>query len=232
MRPKQATVNHEDALHDPSIPFAENRLLQLLLLLFIVLWVVAAIRPTDRLQWAIENVLPVATAAALIVTYRKFAFSNLSYLLMFLFLCTHLFAAHYTYQNTPVDVWLKAAFHTERSYFDRFVHFLFGLMLAYPCREWLIRCAGIGGGWAYALPVSVVFASSALFEIIEMGAALFGGSAGGDYIGLQGDIYDTQKDMALGLAGGLAAMGALAWADAAKDKAPWEKRRAPSRVRR
>lgn len=197
-------------LLDPDIPFSRNIILQLLLAVFVVYWIVMAISPTDRTQWLMENVLVVAAFFTLLFTYKAFRFSNLSYLLIFLFLCVHVFAAHYTYQNTPVDQWLKASFHLQRSYFDRVVHFLFGLWLTYCLRELFIRAAGLRNFWSYGIPVMTMLGFSALFEIVEMGAASTAGQAGADYLGLQGDVFDTQKDMLMGFVGALISMGALA----------------------
>ncbi|UUZ94222.1 DUF2238 domain-containing protein [Paenibacillus sp. P25] len=156
----------------PDIPFSRNRLLHWLIGVYAVLWAILAIAPLDRMQWLMENLLPVGAVVALACTYRKFRFSNVSYILIFVFLCIHTFAAHYTYQNTPVDVWIKAVMHTQRSYFDRFVHFFFGPLMAYPFREVLMRLAGLRGFWSYVLPAALVFAFSSLFEIIEMFVAL------------------------------------------------------------
>lgn len=216
MRRRAYISNHTNGLLDTEIPFIHNRPLQLLVLLFVLLWCVAAISPTNRQQWLMENLLPVGLFLTLIFSYRRLPLTNLSYLLIFLFLCFHLFAAHYTYQNTPVDLWLKTAFHTRRSYFDRLVHFLFGLLLAYPFRELFIRTNGQRGFWSYAMPLAVTLALGAFYEICEVGVALLAGNAGADYIGAQGDIYDTQKDMAMGLSGSIIAMGALAWVQAGK----------------
>lgn len=205
----------------PDIPFSRNRLLHWLIGVYAVLWAILAIAPLDRMQWLMENLLPVGAVVALACTYRKFRFSNVSYILIFVFLCIHTFAAHYTYQNTPVDVWIKAVMHTQRSYFDRFVHFFFGLLMAYPFREVLMRLAGLRGFWSYVLPAALVFAFSSLFEIIEMFVALAAGQAGANYIGLQGDIFDSQKDMGLGLAGAFVSMGILAWVyEASRKKRP------------
>ncbi|SCW78658.1 putative membrane protein [Paenibacillus tianmuensis] len=197
-------------LMDPELPFSRNIILQLLLAVFVVFWIVMAISPTDRIQWLMENVLVVAAFFTLLFTYKAFRFSNLSYLLIFLFLCVHVFAAHYTYQNTPVDQWLKASFHLQRSYLDRVVHFLFGLCLAYCLRELLIRAAGLRNFWSYGILVMSMLGFSALFEIVEMGAASVAGQAGADYLGLQGDVFDTQKDMLMGLVGAIISMGTLA----------------------
>ncbi|MBU7315413.1 DUF2238 domain-containing protein [Paenibacillus oleatilyticus] len=197
-------------LTDPDIPFSRNIILHLLLAVFVVFWIVMAISPTDRIQWLMENLLVVAAFFTLLFTYKAFRFSNLSYLLIFLFLCAHTFAAHYTYQNTPVDQWLKASFQLQRSYFDRVVHFLFGLLLTYPLRELLTRAAGLRNFWSYGIPVMTMLGCSALFENVEMGAALVAGQAGADYVGLQGDVFDTQKDMSLGFTGALLSMITLA----------------------
>jgi putative membrane protein len=178
-------------------------------IIYLVFWITTAISPIDRTQWLIENLLPVGMIIVLVLTFKRFQFTNLSYLFMLILLILHTYAAHYTYQHTPFDIWLKHSFHTQRSYFDRVVHFAFGLFLTYPIRELLTRVATIRGFWSYAVPIAVVFSFSALFEVVEMLVALVAGQAGADYIGLQGDIFDTQKDMGLGLLGGIVSMGIL-----------------------
>ncbi|MZQ83770.1 DUF2238 domain-containing protein [Paenibacillus sp. 5J-6] len=185
--------------------------LYVMIAVFAVYWVFMAARPTDRMQWLMENILLISVVVVLFFTYKKFRFSQLSYMFIFIFLCFHTYGAHYTYQGTPFDIWLKTAFHTHRSYYDRVVHLLFGLLWAYPAREWLTRAGKMQGSWSYAMPVVIVFGFSAFFEIIEMGAAYVAGQAGEEYVGKQGDIYDAEKDMGLGFAGALIAMVLLGW---------------------
>ena len=108
-------------------------------------------------------------------------------------------------------MWLKATFHTHRSYYDRVVHFAFGLFWTYPFRELLTRVAVKRGFWSYAITVAVVFSCSASFEIIEMGAAYVAGQYGEEYVGMQGDVFDSHKDMGLGLTGAIISVGILAW---------------------
>ncbi|SDM78186.1 putative membrane protein [Paenibacillus sp. yr247] len=196
---------------NPNIPFSRNWSLHLMIFVFAVYWGFMAISPSDRMLWLMESLLPVGVELVLVFTYKVFRFSNFSYLLIFIFLCSHTYAAHYTYQGTPFDMWLKASFHTQRSYYDRVVHFAFGLFCAYPVRELLTRAAAQRGFWSYAIPAAVVLSWSACFEILEMGASFVAGQKGGEYIGLQGDVLDTQKDMGLGLAGTVISMGMLAW---------------------
>ncbi|MFD0695139.1 DUF2238 domain-containing protein [Paenibacillus sp. GCM10027628] len=207
-----------------NIPFKQNKWLQLLVVVLAIFWVVLAIRPTNRTQWFLENLLLIAALLTLALTYKKFSFSNLSYTLIFIFLCLHAYAAHYAYQNTPFDVWLKASFHTQRSYFDRVVHFAFGLCWTYPFRELYVCISTQRKLWTYVIPAAVVFSCSAFFEILEVAvayaASLIGraGQVGEDYLGLQGDIYDSQKDMGLGLLGAIVAMGITAGIIRAKEK--------------
>jgi putative membrane protein len=95
----------------------------------------------------------------------------------------------------------------ERNNFDRFVHFCYGLLLAYPVREVFLRIASVKGFWGYFLPLDLTMSTSVLYELIEWGAAeLFGGDLGAAFLGTQGDIWDAQKDMALAAFGALLAM--------------------------
>src|SRR5207253_8703386 len=52
--------------------FIDNRFLQLVLGCYMVFWIALAIRPLDRSDWFLENLLVFATASVLIPTYRRF----------------------------------------------------------------------------------------------------------------------------------------------------------------
>jgi putative membrane protein len=169
------------------------------------------IAPHDRADWALENALTVVGIAALVATHRALPLSRISYTLIFLFLCLHSIGSHYTYSLVPFDAWLEslAGLRIEpgRNHFDRFVHFAYGLLLAYPIREVFLRVADVRGFWGYYLPLDVTMATSALYEIIEWSAAeAFGGDLGVAYLGTQGDAWDAQKDMLLATLGALTTM--------------------------
>ncbi|MFK7693475.1 DUF2238 domain-containing protein [Paenibacillus sp. HJGM_3] len=190
-----------------------NRLLHGMLLLYAAYWIVAAIKPTSRGEWLLENILVALTALVLGLTYRKFKFSNLSYFFILLYLVFHTYGAHYTYSATPFDNWLKSAFDTKRSYYDRVVHFLFGFLLAYPVREWFVRLSGLAKQWTLLIPIILLVTFSSIFEIFEMRIALIMKSQlARDYVGLQGDVWDSVKDIEMGLLGAvLGSLGLYIW---------------------
>jgi putative membrane protein len=188
---------------------------------FSVWFALWAIRPWNLQDFVLEHVLTAALAAFLWFTRRAFRLSNLSYSLIFAFMCLHVVGAHYTYSEVPYEDWigtvagwvghpdfrLGETLGWQRNQFDRLVHFAFGLLLAYPVREIFVRVARVRGFWAYYLPLDVMISFSAAYELMEWGVALvFGGETADTYLGTQGDVWDAQKDMALAALGGLIAM--------------------------
>jgi putative membrane protein len=122
----------------------------------------------------------------------------------------HALGAHYTYAEVPYQQWFPFL-QGERNHFDRLVHFLYGLLLAYPIREMFLRIGNMRGFWGYFLPLDLTMSTSMLYELIEWGAAeFFGGELGAAYLGTQGDIWDAHKDMALASLGALIAMSIAA----------------------
>lgn len=192
-----------------------NRYLLVLTALFAIEFAALAFHPYDRHDWLLENVLVVPAVLYFALTYRSFPLSRVSLTLIFIFLCLHEVGAHYTYAEVPYNAWTEALFGSsfnelvgwKRNNFDRVVHFLYGLLLAYPMREMFLRVADGRGFWGYFFPLLVTMASSMLYELVEWGAAeYFGGGLGIAYLGTQGDIWDAHKDMMLASVGALAAM--------------------------
>lgn len=186
------------------IPFADNRFLQIVLGLYLVIWLLLAIRPVDRHDWLLENLLVFVAAAVLVPTYRKFQFSNLSYALIAIFLALHAVGAHYTYAKVPAGFWVADWLHLSRNHYDRAIHFAFGFLLLYPMRELFMHRAGANAKWATWLAVAALAALSSWFETIEaIVAQIVQPELGTAYLGTQGDIWDAQKDMAAAFVGAL-----------------------------
>jgi putative membrane protein len=182
--------------------FIHNRFLQIALGAYVIFWIILAIRPLDRGDWFLENLLIFITAAVLILSYGKFKSSNLSYALILIFLMFHTIGAHYTYAKVPAGFWLKDWLHLSRNHYDRIIHFSFGFLLLYPMRELLIRSAHAKENWAPWLAAASLWALSGFFEIIEATIAqIVAPELGTAYLGTQGDIWDAQKDMAAAFIG-------------------------------
>jgi len=169
-------------------------------------WVAMAVSPLDRSDWVMENVLVVFGGALLVYTHKSFPLSRISYTCIFVFMMFHALGAHYTYAKVPYQEWIPFL-AGGRNHFDRLVHFLYGLLLAYPIREMFLRIGNVRGFWGYFLPLDLTMSTSMLYELIEWGAAeTVGKDLGAAYLGTQGDIWDAHKDMALASLGALIAM--------------------------
>jgi putative membrane protein len=177
---------------------------------FAVVWVIAAINPLDRYNWFLENILTFAFVPVVVISGRYFRLSNVSYTLITLYLMLHVIGAHYTYGMVPAGEWFGELVGSSRNMFDRIVHFSFGFLLAYPIREVFIRVTGAKGVWGFFFPVDIVLSFSALYEIFEWVIAVNNTSLDAvAFLGTQGDVFDTQKDLAAAALGALIAMVAV-----------------------
>jgi putative membrane protein len=175
--------------------------------IFAATWFWAAWKPLHPDDWLLENYLVFIWVPILLVTARYFRLSDISYGLITLFICLHVVGSHYTYSEVPFGDALRDWVGAQRNMYDRLVHFAYGLLLAYPIREVLMRIARLRGFWAYFFPVDVTFAFSSIYEIIEWKAAtLAAPDLGLAFLGSQGDVWDAQKDMLLAGTGAIVAM--------------------------
>ena len=161
-----------------------------------------AIAPADREFWMAASILPVLLVVGLVVSYRSFPLSSISYFLITLFLTLHAIGVHYTYAEVPFGSWLQQALALDRNHFDRIVHFCFGFLLTYPWEEWFRLFAHVRGWLRYYLPNITILGLSGLWEIVESWfAQLMNPDLGLVFLGSQGDQWDAQKDMSAALYG-------------------------------
>lgn len=178
---------------------------------FLLALAISYVNPHDRFTWWLE-VLPAIVAAALLAqTYWRFRFSDLAYILIFIHALILLIGGHYTYAEVPAFNWLRDALDLSRNHYDRVGHFAQGFVPAIIARELLLRTSPMQRGkWLFAVIVLSCTGISAIYELIEWGTSAAAGEAAEAFLGTQGDIWDTQKDMALALVGAITALLLLA----------------------
>ena len=182
-----------------------------LILVFLAVWIWAAIRPTYPHDWLLENYLVFIFVPIILISGFYFKLSDTSYTLIALFMILHVIGSHYTYAEVPFGDTLKDWLGAQRNMYDRLVHFSFGFLLAYPMREVFLRISQVKGFWGFYLPLDLTLSFSALYEIIEWWVARnVDPSAGVAFLGAQGDIWDAQKDMTMAGIGALLAMVIIA----------------------
>jgi putative membrane protein len=167
----------------------------------------SAWQPYDRLTWWLEIAPGLVALAILILIYRRFRFTDFAYVLIALHISILCVGGHYTYVRVPwFDLW-RETFHFSRNHFDRLGHLAQGFVPAIVGREILLRNGVVNGrGWLAFLIVCVCLAISAFYELIEWWTALASGAASSDFIGSQGDAWDTQADMFCALIGAIFAL--------------------------
>ncbi|MBL7940876.1 MAG: DUF2238 domain-containing protein [Flavobacteriales bacterium] len=189
------------------IPFRDHTLLKVYLGVFLMVWIWTFLGTTDNANWWTENALTIVFIGGLTISHRKFKFSDLSYTLMFVYILLHIYGAMYTYAENPAGYWLKDSFSLERNPYDRIVHFSFGLLLAYPMRDYFTNHFNWPNWVCWVLPVEITLSFSGAYELIEWAVAdVFFPAQGAAYLGSQGDIWDAQKDMGLALSGAIISM--------------------------
>jgi putative membrane protein len=190
----------------PAAPASARLPLALLALVALAL-LVSAHEPHDWPTFLLE-VFPVLLAAPLLGwTWRRFPLTPLAYVLIALHALVLILGAHYTYAEVPLGDWLRDALGLARNPYDRIGHFAQGFVPALLAREILLRTSPLRpGGWLAFLVCCVCLSISVLYEFLEWWTALATGAAADAFLGLQGDIWDTQWDMFTCLCGALSAL--------------------------
>lgn len=187
-----------------------SRLPHILAAGWLLLFSWSAYEPFSRDVWLAELTPVVMVFLALVLSFRRFRFSNLAYVLMACWLYLHTIGGHYTFANVPFR-WVTDTFGFERNHFDRMAHFTVGFY-AYPIAEFVTRRKLCGPIIGSLLGLFSIMSVAAAYEIVEwLFAVLAGGEAGIEFLGVQGDVWDAQKDMLMDTGGALAAI-ALFWA--------------------
>ena len=184
-----------------------------LLVLGALLW--SGLAPYDRGTWVLEVAPAVIAAPVLLATGRRYPLTTLLYVLIALHMLVLILGGAYTYARVPLGFWMQEALHLGRNPYDRIGHLMQGLVPAMVARELLLQRAYLTSRrMAAFLSVCVAMAISAVYELLEWWAALALGQGADQFLGTQGDPWDTQSDMFMALIGATLAVALLArWQD-------------------
>lgn len=183
----------------------------LLLLLLAAGFIWSAIAPRDRIIWWLEVAPIIIALPILVLSYRRFSFTPLAYLLIVLHALILLIGAHYTYAEVPVFNYLRDSFDWSRNYYDRVGHLAQGFVPAIVAREILLRKSPLNADyWLFFITCCICLSISAVYEFIEWWVAVYAGAAADKFLATQGDVWDTQWDMFCALVGAITAQCLLA----------------------
>ena len=185
---------------------SRDRWLALLLMATLAALAVSGWRPYERTTWLLE-VAPVLVALPiLIATRRSYPLTTVLYVLIFAHALVLILGGAYTYARVPLGGWVQQAFDLSRNPYDKLGHFMQGFVPAMVAREILIRGEYARGRRMIAFfCICIALAISALYELVEWWAALTLGQGAEEFLGTQGDPWDTQSDMfCAGLGAGFA----------------------------
>ena len=173
----------------------------------ILLLALSGLRPYDRATWLLE-VAPVLIALPLLwYTRSRFPLTRLLYACIFVHAIVLMVGGAYTYARVPLGFAIQDALDLQRNPYDKIGHFAQGFVPALAAREVLLRGRYVRGrGMLAFLVVCVALAVSACYEFVEWGAALAMGQGADEFLGTQGDPWDTQSDMFMALIGAITAL--------------------------
>jgi putative membrane protein len=190
------------------------------ILIIILLW--SAVNPYDKMVWIIDTLFIIILVMILAFTHAKYPLSNFTYTLITIYFIILTIGSHYSYTQVPYLEWLRnylglstrnynnivnssyGLLGTARNNYDRIVHFSFGFLITFPLREILDRYVNIRGTWKYLVAFLIIGCLSALYEIFEWSLGIIiNPTQAATYVASQGDVWDSQKDMAMALLGSI-----------------------------
>lgn len=181
-----------------------QKFFSVLLLVYALVFIWSAISFHDAFTWFLEVLPAVIGLVILFGTYSKFCFTRIAYILILIHAIILMVGGHYTYAEVPLFDWIKEIFDLERNHYDRVGHFAQGFIPAIVAREILLRSSPLQPGkWLFFIVVCICMTLSVSYEFIEWWVALATGTDADAFLGTQGDIWDTQWDMAFATVGAI-----------------------------
>lgn len=195
---------------DRAAARADRPLVVVLAVALVVALVVSGVSPYERSTWVMEVAPILIVVPLLAVTHRRMPLTRLLYILVFVHGVILLTGGAYTYARVPLGFWLQDVLGGDRNPYDKIGHFAQGFVPAMVAREIFVRGGYVNGRRMTSfLCICVAMTISAVYELVEWGAALALGEGAEEFLGTQGYVWDTQSDMFYALIGAVAALSLL-----------------------
>ena len=173
-----------------------NKTLLLLLALFFAVLIWSSVNHFDYFTWFLEAMPAIVAVTLLALTFKRFRFTNMTYVFIFIHCCILLVGAKYTYAEVPLFNYIQEYFGHARNNYDKIGHFAQGFIPALVARELLVRLKILNRkSWLAFIVVSICLSISALYELFEWMVAALTGQSAEDFLGTQGYEWDAQSDM-------------------------------------
>jgi putative membrane protein len=173
---------------------------QLILFTIVLIW--SGVHPVQRSIWFFEVIPAIALIVILFITYKRFPLTPLSYWIIFIGTLIMLIGGHYTYSEVPLFLAMQKAFDLKRNHFDRIGHIFQGMITTTLIREYMVRTSFLNRkNWLFFIVGMLCLSFSAFFEIFEFIMANFFGNNTQNFLGYQGDIFDSHWDMICAIIG-------------------------------
>lgn len=182
-----------------------------LIIFLAAVWTWSAIRPVNRSHWFFDNILVfIIVPIGIFVKGTHVELSGFSFALPMLYTALHLVGAHYRYVEVPFGTRVGSWFSVDRNNYDRVVHFSWGFLFTYPFFDLYGLVLPISKPWIYIFTFATIVAIAAIYEIFEwIGAEILGHGEPDRFLGFQGDIWDTQKDIVVAVIGSGIILGTI-----------------------
>ena len=171
---------------------------------------VSGIAPYDRATWWMEVLPAMIAVVVLFATRHSYPLTTLLYVLIAVHCLVLIYGGAYTYARVPLGFWLQDLFGAARNPYDKIGHFMQGFVPVMIAREILLRGGYVRGPrMAAFVCICIALAVSSVYELVEWWAALILGQGAEEFLGTQGDQWDTQSDMFMALIGACSALALL-----------------------
>lgn len=164
----------------------------------------SGINPRNYGHWIGESAAPIVGLIILASTFNRFKYTTFTYSFI-LFSCLLMFVgAHYTFSRVPLFDLIAELLGQQRNNFDKFGHFVQGVIPILITRELFIRRKIISGyKWVSFISFCICMSTTSVYELIEYIACSIAGKSPVTFLGTQGDVWDSQTDMLAAAVGGL-----------------------------